>query len=178
MDRRMSKRIGSFAAMAASSSSDAGVSRARGESDGLSPALVPSPAAAAAVSSLSECNLAALQASYPQVDSTEMDSASHISDLGTLRVLLVEDDPVQSESILVLFEAANTMNEGSVVFDVTTVATARESLDAVRREPQGFEIILLDMILPDINGYDLLPAVRPCTDEPRAAGADARVSPD
>ena len=60
-----------------------------------------------------------------------------------------------------LFTAANGKNDGIVTFDVTFAATAAEAV-ATLEAPKcvQFSIILLDMMLPDLNGYDLLPKIR------------------
>lgn len=84
----------------------------------------------------------------------------HVSSLGTVNILLVEDDENQRVAILALFEAANEKNGGSVAFSVTTASNGSEALDFVTSDPSRFNLILLDMMLPDTNGYDLLPRLR------------------
>lgn len=81
--------------------------------------------------------------------------------VGTINVLVVEDDEMQRLVLDKLFTAANGKNDGIVTFDVTFAATAAEAV-ATLEAPKcvQFSIILLDMMLPDLNGYDLLPKIR------------------
>ena len=65
------------------------------------------------------------------------------------RLLLVEDDPV-----LVLAMSSSLEPEGFEVHPVGTVAAAREALRA-----GPFDVALLDMLLPDGDGFELLPAI-------------------
>ena len=76
--------------------------------------------------------------------------------VGTINVLVVEDDEMQRLVLDKLFTAANGKNDGIVTFDVTFAATAAEAV-ATLEAPKcvQFSIILLDMMLPDLNGYDL-----------------------
>lgn len=83
----------------------------------------------------------------------------HVSRLGVIRVLMVEDDVLQQMTLQQLFEVANEKNEGAVTFDVTTVGSATEALTLLS-EDVHFSLILLDMLLPDHNGYDVLPRLR------------------
>jgi len=85
----------------------------------------------------------------------------HISVMGTVSVLVVEDDPLQQASIGLLFEQANEKNCGAVVFQYVLVSTASEAVDALRADDApAFNLILLDLILPDQPAFELLPTVR------------------
>ena len=84
----------------------------------------------------------------------------HVSSLGTVDILLVEDDENQQQALLALFDSANSKNGGSVIFAVTVASNATEALSLVNSDPSRFNLILLDMLLPDTNGYDLLPRLR------------------
>ena len=46
------------------------------------------------------------------------DATSHVSSIGRVRVLYVEDDIAQQAAIQILFDAAKEKNEGAVVFQV------------------------------------------------------------
>jgi CheY-like chemotaxis protein/HPt (histidine-containing phosphotransfer) domain-containing protein len=62
------------------------------------------------------------------------------------RVLLIEDDPKMPEVLAAL------LSEDKIT--LSTAASASAALGLVRREP--FDLILLDLGLPDTNGFDLL----------------------
>lgn len=62
------------------------------------------------------------------------------------RILLVEDDPVQQDSIMRLFDTRNV--------ETITAGTAAECLEHLRT--QTFDCMVLDLSLPDASGYDLL----------------------
>jgi CheY-like chemotaxis protein len=87
------------------------------------------------------------------------------------QALVVEDDPAMQ--MLVAF---NLRLEG---FDVTTASTGREALE--RAPEQRFDVILLDVMLPDVGGFEVaeeLRAAEPTRDVPlvflsaRASSAD------
>ena len=133
--------------------------------------------------------------------------------MGTVRVLVVEDDKPQQMILQTLFEKANKANEGLVVFEissvslatsrerhppmfvrictfvpgrsmhcalprcalisssehsclpclrVTVVGSAAEALSLLRSSSgqPPFDLILLDLMLPDKNGYEVLPELR------------------
>jgi DNA-binding response OmpR family regulator len=62
------------------------------------------------------------------------------------KILIVEDDPMISEIYQRKFESSN--------FEVVVAATGKEALKKAREE--NFNIVLLDMILPEMNGLDVL----------------------
>ncbi|MCX6076523.1 MAG: response regulator transcription factor [Campylobacterales bacterium] len=66
------------------------------------------------------------------------------------RILLVEDDPILSETLAELLEADG--------YSLTLASTATEALDATYR--QEYEIMLLDVNIPDFNGFELLTMLR------------------
>lgn len=66
------------------------------------------------------------------------------------RILLVEDDPILSETLAELLEADG--------YSLTLASTANEALDATYR--QEYEIMLLDVNIPDFNGFELLTMLR------------------
>ena len=93
----------------------------------------------------------------------------NVSPLGVVRILLVEDEMMQRMAIEALFDAANEKNGASLTFVVTSATNAVEALARVTEDPTGFDLILLDVLLPDTNGYDLLPALR------RIVGGDVAI---
>ncbi|WP_324170473.1 response regulator transcription factor [Sulfurimonas sp.] len=66
------------------------------------------------------------------------------------RILLVEDDQILSETLLELLE-----DEG---YDLTLAQRANEALDATYSNE--FELMLLDVNIPDMNGFELLQMLR------------------
>lgn len=92
-----------------------------------------------------------------------------VSRLGVFHVLLVEDDPAQQKSLMTLFGVANQMNQGNAIFHVDVASTAAEAVSRLKdANAPRFHLVLLDMHLPDRNGYDLLPEIRELVDEESA----------
>lgn len=73
-------------------------------------------------------------------------------------VMLVEDDPVLRGTL-----AYNLTREG---FRVLTAATGESALDLTRQELGQIDVVLLDLMLPGINGFRVLRALRETTDIP------------
>src|SRR3954454_5520826 len=67
-----------------------------------------------------------------------------------MRVLLIEDEPTLAQSIELMLRSES--------FEVATAALGEEGLTLARS--QDHEIILLDLNLPDISGYDVLRSLR------------------
>jgi DNA-binding response OmpR family regulator len=70
--------------------------------------------------------------------------------LSRARILIVEDEPNIAESLSFILRRAH--------FDVDTVADGAEALSRVRR--QSFSAVVLDIMLPGLNGFDVLRAIR------------------
>ncbi|HEX5999436.1 MAG TPA: response regulator [Hyphomicrobiaceae bacterium] len=66
------------------------------------------------------------------------------------RILIVEDEPNISESLTFILRRAG--------FDVEAVIDGAEALDRMRR--QSFNAVVLDIMLPGMNGFDVLRAIR------------------
>ena len=71
------------------------------------------------------------------------------------RILVVEDSRTQAEWL-----AGVLAREG---YDVQTAPDGREAIRRVRTEP--FDLVLLDMILPDMNGLEVLRVIKARSDE-------------
>jgi two-component system cell cycle response regulator CtrA len=67
-----------------------------------------------------------------------------------MRILLIEDDPATSKSIEVMLGHAN--------FNVYTTDLGEEGIDLAKL--YDYDLILLDLVLPDINGHDVLRQLR------------------
>jgi len=73
-----------------------------------------------------------------------------IAETPAKRLLLVEDDETQRNSIRELI--------GNHTAHIIDVATGEEALEAVSR--QSFDCVVLDLMLPDISGFDLIERIR------------------
>lgn len=67
-----------------------------------------------------------------------------------IRVLMIEDDPV-------IRDTTRYFLEGQGNFSVVCAATGGEALDHAR---ESFDVILMDILLPDTNGVDLCQRMR------------------
>ena len=67
-----------------------------------------------------------------------------------MRILLIEDDPATSKSIELMLGHAN--------FNVYTTDRGEEGTDLAKL--YDYDLILLDLVLPDINGHDVLRQLR------------------
>jgi len=80
-----------------------------------------------------------------------------------VRVLMVEDDHMQRSVLELLFEQANTHNDGFVNFEVKTVDSGLDALAEVRETAQAnrqYDLILIDYVLGDMTGDTLIPHFR------------------
>lgn len=66
------------------------------------------------------------------------------------RILVVEDEPNIVESLRFILEHAD--------YEVESVSDGGEALDRLRRK--SFSAIILDVMLPGMNGFDVLRAIR------------------
>lgn len=66
------------------------------------------------------------------------------------QILIIEDDPIIAETIAYALEQN--------AFQVTCIATGQEGLDYLSNTPT--DLVLLDIGLPDINGFDVLKQIR------------------
>ncbi|WP_291379881.1 response regulator transcription factor [Demequina sp.] len=71
-------------------------------------------------------------------------------------VLIVEDEETYRDSLRFIFE-----REG---FRVTLAANGREGIDAFERD--GADVVLLDLMLPEVSGTDVFRAIRARSDVP------------
>lgn len=73
-----------------------------------------------------------------------------------IKILMVEDDPLILKNLSELLK-----NEGFESHQAMTVKEARERL-----EEKKFDLILLDILLPDGNGFSLFSMIKSITDTP------------
>lgn len=67
-------------------------------------------------------------------------------------VLVADDDDNVRMVVVLLLRRAG--------FDVVEARTGREALDLVRERRSGFDAVLLDVMMPEMNGHEALPAMR------------------
>lgn len=67
-----------------------------------------------------------------------------------VRVLLVDDDPRFLETVAEIFTRAGA--------SMTAVTSARLALEAFDRE--RFDVVITDIVMPEINGYSLVRRIR------------------
>ena len=66
------------------------------------------------------------------------------------RVLIIEDEPSIAESLSFILQRAD--------FDIDTALDGTEALRRLRR--QTYSVLILDIMLPGISGFDVLRSVR------------------
>ena len=82
-------------------------------------------------------------------------------DICGMSILLVEDNELNTEIAQALLE-----HDGALV---TTAANGKEALELFQAKPAGaFDAILMDVMMPEMNGYEATRAIRLC-DKPDAA---------
>lgn len=74
-----------------------------------------------------------------------------------LKLLIIEDEPMISEMYKLSFALDG--------YDVVTASDGAEGLEAIAREKP--DLILLDIILPNIDGYEVLKQIRANKDTAR-----------
>ena len=75
------------------------------------------------------------------------------ADLSGVRVLLVEDNELNSEIAVALLESLGAAAE--------TAANGQEALDALdASEPGHFDVVLMDIQMPKMDGYEATKAIR------------------
>lgn len=68
-----------------------------------------------------------------------------------IKILIVDDEKPICDLIDINLSAAG--------YDCTAVQDGLEALDLIEKEP--FDLILLDIMLPGANGYDIMEYIRP-----------------
>ena len=87
------------------------------------------------------------------------------TDLPGIRILLAEDNDLNAEIAMVQLEELG--------IHVTRVSDGREAVNAfAERPPDAFDMILMDIMMPEMNGYEATAAIRAVQDRP-----DARTIP-
>ncbi len=85
------------------------------------------------------------------------------AELAGVRILLAEDNDLNAE-------IATTQLE-ELGIQVTRAANGREAVDLFAQNPPGtFDMIFMDIMMPDMNGYEATGAIRAMQDRPDASG--------
>ena len=83
-----------------------------------------------------------------------MSAAVQSDSYDALRLLLVEDNP---GDVILVKRALKRVNPA---IDVAHAGTAEAALDVLAEDPNGFDLMLLDLNLPNMHGLDLLKRVK------------------
>lgn len=68
------------------------------------------------------------------------------------KVLVAEDDPFQRLSLIDILNLSN--------FDPTPVENGKQALEALQDESNVFDLVLLDLLMPEMTGKDVLEAMK------------------
>jgi signal transduction histidine kinase/ActR/RegA family two-component response regulator len=93
--------------------------------------------------------------SFSFVDGRKLSVPVDMEDLSGVRVLVVDDDEDARESMATLLTTCRAT--------VTTAASAREALSALQQGVARQDVLVSDISMPDIDGYELLRAIRRST---------------
>ena len=78
-----------------------------------------------------------------------------------IKVLLAEDNDLNAEIAMVQLEELG--------MKVTRVADGKEAVEVFRDSPEGtFDMILMDIMMPEMNGYEATLAIRGLKEHPEA----------
>lgn len=69
-----------------------------------------------------------------------------------LKILVAEDDPFQRMSIVDILNMSN--------YDVTAVENGQQALDELENPDNYFDLVLLDLLMPEMSGKDVLDAMK------------------
>ena len=91
----------------------------------------------------------------------KQDSRSGIQDLAGVKVLMAEDNDLNAEIAVIQLEEMG--------IQVTRVADGKEAVNLFARNPAGtFDIILMDIMMPVMDGYEATAAIRGLSNRPDA----------
>ncbi len=86
-------------------------------------------------------------------EAAEADNSSAVCDIRGLRILLVEDNALNMEIATVLLS-----DSGAVITEAENGRVAVEMFEA--SEPDSFDLILMDIMMPEMNGLEATRAIR------------------
>ena len=79
------------------------------------------------------------------------DSNQFESKITEAKIMLVDDEPINTDVL-------RTYLEGEGYSNFITTSESVEAIDTMRREKP--DVILLDLMMPDVSGFDILTAMR------------------
>ena len=68
------------------------------------------------------------------------------------RICIVDDDPFLLDMYNLKFQQAG--------YDVTCFTDSTKAVEALRGEEGGFDVILLDLVMPQVDGFEVLKTIR------------------
>jgi len=90
-----------------------------------------------------------------------LEQVAELSLLPTHRVLVCEDDEMQRAMIQSVFEAHNKQEDAPCKYACDFCCTGIEMLDVLRTRERDFNLLIVDVELPDgVQGHQLLPLAR------------------
>ena len=75
-----------------------------------------------------------------------------------IEILIVEDEPKLAQTVADFLQIQN--------YEVKTAKNGAEALECFREKKQQIDLVLLDLMLPDISGYTVLKEVRKVSEVP------------
>ncbi len=87
-----------------------------------------------------------------ETPSPQAGSARQLPDLRGLRVLVVEDNAVNQLLAVKLLERARAT--------VSVAGNGRQAVEALAKSPTGFDAVLMDLQMPELDGYQATEAIR------------------
>ena len=73
---------------------------------------------------------------------------------GLIRVLYVEDNPSDADLVF------RSLKQGDFGFQLTTVGRVSEALERLDSQGAPYDLALIDLLLPDGSGLDVMAAIR------------------
>ena len=93
-----------------------------------------------------------LSSNTQTVNSTEADAIGHAHPSRPRQILVVDDEPAARVLAFKVFSEAG--------FEVTTVRSGFECLEHFRKRPHGFDLIVLDLSMPFMDGEETFKRLR------------------
>ncbi len=92
----------------------------------------------------------------PESAQTEGEAARGVRRRAQVRILVVDDEPTARKTAVLMLERLG--------YRAVAVADGAEAVERFEREPEGFDLVLLDMVMPRMGGracFERLRAIRP-----------------